>query len=1057
MSSVKLDRLERLLPYYAECVREDSQEGARNFLTDEDERFLELPFDQEWSLLERPTLTLTLDSSNFLKRLRQKGQTGALFYGYPLFVDWIPKSKSGWTGGFAIPVFLVPVEHSYNGNTLEIRLTGEAPRLNGEFLDRVSRSNEEKRALLHDLGLADVDEDAGPPSLSELARRLVALDIVPKKEAIDPESINADPFNPISSISEEGLYNRQIAVLGERTRFTVGLEYELEALAKDAHVSASAKSALSPLFSAGSPGGEALLRSSEDIVEVVALNDEQRSAVRCAFENPLTVVTGPPGTGKSQVVTTVLANAYLKGQRVLFTSRNNKAVDVVEARLNSLSRHPLVVRVGRRSGDRDLRAELSQFLNTVMSVSTTNEDREDFRLAKERSDVLAERRSQLWRDIESTRLARNAVDRYDKTVQAWSEAFDDAALQCLHAHRGAVPEMPEEALRIVDRYANPRPGLFQAIGRLLNHGTDARRLVILVAPFATKPGLFGALPPSTPRSNQDWQSWSAAVAQLKARTDLLRSLSEYRDALEKLKHAPPIEDAALELLRLDEKVWSSGAELISAYSRLLPSRLNSQTRRAVGEFRAIAERLAGDQLGGAAFAKLKREQEQLFKHITSVLPLWCVTNLSARGSLPLDAELFDLVVIDEASQCDIPSAIPILYRAKRAMIIGDPNQLRHISTLDRHRAQTIDAKYGLTLASDQPYTYLTNSLFDLATTCAGDAKVITLREHFRSHNDIIQFSNRTWYRGTLRICTDYRRLRKDTLTPEGLIWTNVTGSGKKSASGSVVNVTEAKRVADEVYDLLVRRGFPGTVGVVTPFRPQANRIRELLADRLDLSVMDRSDLIVDTAHGFQGDERDVIFFSPCISPDMPKGAKFFLSTTGNLFNVAITRARLQLHVVGDQHACSGCGIKHIEEFARYVAALSSGESIAEASNSWNDSHIGHWERPFFEALEARGIRTIPQYKINQYRLDLAYVKQGRYIDIELDGALYHKDWDGSRCREDVLRDMRLMALGWEIKRFWVYRIRDEMDACVEELAKMVNGSVAQAPKGRRMRRTSEQT
>ena len=53
-------------------------------------------------------------------------------------------------------------------------------------------------------------------------------------------------------------------------------------------------------------------------------------------------------------------------------------------------------------------------------------------------------------------------------------------------------------------------------------------------------------------------------------------------------------------------------------------------------------------------------------------PLWSVSNLSARSALPLVPGLFDLVIIDEASQCDIPSIVPLLARSKRAVLAGDP-------------------------------------------------------------------------------------------------------------------------------------------------------------------------------------------------------------------------------------------------------------------------------------------------------------------------------------------------------------------------------------------------
>ena len=61
----------------------------------------------------------------------------------------------------------------------------------------------------------------------------------------------------------------------------------------------------------------------------------------------------------------------------------------------------------------------------------------------------------------------------------------------------------------------------------------------------------------------------------------------------------------------------------------------------------------------------------------------------------------------------------------------------------------------------------------------------------------------------------------------------------------------------------------------------------------------RTELLVDTAHGFQGDERDVMFFSLCCGPDMPDGSRGFITKDGNLFNVAVTRARAALRMVGN--------------------------------------------------------------------------------------------------------------------------------------------------------------
>lgn len=83
----------------------------------------------------------------------------------------------------------------------------------------------------------------------------------------------------------------------------------------------------------------------------------------------------------------------------------------------------------------------------------------------------------------------------------------------------------------------------------------------------------------------------------------------------------------------------------------------------------------------------------------------------------------------------------------------------------------------------------------------------------------------------------------------------------------------------------------------------------------------QNDFLVDTVHKFQGDERDVIIFSSVISQNTPLGAIIFLKNTGNLFNVAITRARSILTVVGDKDYCSHCNVPYMEHFVEYTKEL----------------------------------------------------------------------------------------------------------------------------------------
>ena len=111
--------------------------------------------------------------------------------------------------------------------------------------------------------------------------------------------------------------------------------------------------------------------------------------------------------------------------------------------------------------------------------------------------------------------------------------------------------------------------------------------------------------------------------------------------------------------------------------------------------------------------------------------------------------LFDVVIIDEASQCDIASCFPLLYRAKRAVVVGDDKQLPHMSFLEKAKEQSFLSQYAIPDKYQLMWRFRTNSMFDLANYYS--MSPVLLDEHFRSLPPIINFSNREFYGDRIRI------------------------------------------------------------------------------------------------------------------------------------------------------------------------------------------------------------------------------------------------------------------------------------------------------------------
>ena len=243
---------------------------------------------------------------------------------------------------------------------------------------------------------------------------------------------------------------------------------------------------------------------------------------------------------------------------------------------------------------------------------------------------------------------------------------------------------------------------------------------------------------------------------------------------------------------------------------------------------------------------------------------------------------------------------------------------------------------------------------------------------------------------------------------------------------------EVDEVVRIVRVILLENNFLGTIGVVTPFRQQANRLQDALfeSETKLYDALIRANAHIDTAHGFQGDERDVIILSLCSGPGMPSGSRSFLRENGNLFNVAVSRARALVNIVGNKEWAHNCGIKHIEHLTKSHAH----SREATHRGPWHP-HESPWEEKLYKALEKEGLEPRPQFQVSSRRLDMALVRQGDNplkIDIEVDGDC-HRNPDGTRKQDDFRRDIQLQGLGWKVMRFWVYQLRDDLEGCVKKI------------------------
>ena len=1010
-------RLQSLCNYYLNCI---SLENSNNISFDiksslqQEHRFFELSrIDLTGS---EENIPLLIHSLSYDKRLTS-------YVGYPVIVS----RKSSTNHSVLTPVFLFPI--TISGGAVSI---SELPIINLEAIRQYSQRDKDSQIydlinLGKDLGLNDNDCNLSP---SELVAKLQQVRQWQWREPLDPNQLTTYP--PISTVCEEGVYNHAICLTIAQSSYTVGLENELSVLANLTEASYRDAALFDWIHDAVADAASSGAKANFPLLEVFPMNTEQEAAIRHALTQKLTIVTGPPGTGKSQVVANLLTNAAWNKKSVLFSSKNNKAVDVVEKRVNSLCSRPVMLRLGNDK----YANRLAELVTDCLSYNSAEDDKSIYKQRKKEYQLKLAEYNQLFQEKARIVRLRNSVDHAEQAIctlrKNWEKWFrsinSDSIYDCDAAY--------QQYRRSYHDFQAAKNSFFSKLFWFIS---GKRKESDLIQAANDLNSLFEkyelpAITIDTRTNSQDYHCKVCEQSELLLKN--LRNIDSYLKSLQALSMAPSLETLDHELSKSKQGLAGTAKELWKSWLLTCSTEVDRECRKDMSNFITAMKLSDGNCDSPTLRKKFKSLQEKMQKN----LPCVAVTSLSA-SHIPFKAGLYDMVIIDEASQCDIASVLPLLYRAKQAVILGDQQQLSHICSLSATQDARLLEKYGI----DLRWSYSACSLYSVAASMIDSTQAISLRDHHRSHGDIIGYSNTEFYKDTLRIATAYDRLVCPKNVSAGIHWVDIAGQSRRPQNGGALNYSEVKAVVSNLVQLVLVEGYRGSIGVVTPFRAQADQIRKEIDkfEALRLALVNNK-FLVDTVHAFQGDERDLMLFSTVISDGISQSSLRFLAQTQNLFNVAVSRARAVLIVIGNETFCSHCGIRHIEDFVSYVRKLSLNRLVNSRSDPAypltraypdvpNPEQVSGWERYFYSILFDHGIHVIPQYPVEKYKLDFAIIAGSKKLDIEIDGEMYHRDWNDELCYRDQLRNQRLFELGWDVKRFWVYQICDELAKCIEEI------------------------
>ena len=772
---------------------------------------------------------------------------------------------------------------------------------------------------------------------------------------------------------KQGVYNAAISVVAEWSGYTSTLREELRQLQTREDWSTTAAAYL---LLDGFAQMQDKRPLSGPLAAPLVCNQSQEETLERLRREPLTVVTGPPGTGKTQLVVNAVTNAWLDGDKVLVTSTNNGAVDVAVARAERDVSSGLLV----RTGNHGVRAQVPDRIAAASAQAATHRGNQAAaraqlkRVATERTQLmeklarLDELDVKLLHVVEEQEELRQALKEAARTL--WSNA--------------SPPELPISS-HAIERRARRllRTWLFRRF--------RARR-------FRRRLGCLETAP------LEQLVTWARVEQRI---TELTSQLEIGRAERQQLKSA--VGDPSTSVREADQK-WADAS--------LYAIRVDTATRISSG-----ADRLAAFHTIPANSDRFRRAIGNSFHHLRG----WACTALTAHSNFPMESGLFDLVIVDEASQCSLAAVLPLAYRAKRLAVVGDPYQLNPIVSLSAGLLQEIATQTGFDndALRERGIHHKDGSAYSAFEFAARPQTPVLLNEHYRCHPHIARWFNRTFYKGELTVLTD---VSDTSQRDRAIYWYDVDGAVVRPATGSWLNQAEAEQTVRQLRGV-IESGYK-TVGVVTPFTAQAQLIDQLAKRQFGQDFLDDIDFVSGTAHRLQGDERDAIVLSSVLSPGMSKSGARWIEKERNLLNVAVSRARRALVVlghplIGDLGSPTLASLRNYlrDEVARNESAGSPTAEFCTDSNA---------EKLLLDAMQLRNFLPYAKPEVEGYELDFALLEQGIKLNVEVDGD-QHIDARGRQRRQDITRDRVLAKLGWTVVRIPAWRCHEEIDSVIDEI------------------------
>lgn len=1019
--------IKKLSQYLHDCVREEVKSSTfRNLKGDKDNKWIFIKGEEELFTKWEEYLRLDGSDSKLTELMVQSEMSQKdkyLIYGYLFIVGKSSKSKR--QNEFLTPLLYMPCRLERNGVNINCIPQDEVLSVNTGALTALMKKSDDDdeveqllEGLLEVVPSLPLTDEGLNIFLTTLKSLIPEIDIsFDKKNDVDEDNISADVakdfYNEkinadnvdeiieaeetkqkqIKKLEKISLTKQAAIILTKRPSVTAGVLHELTQIAEQPSgiYRETALNIINEEYNLSKDKSVPIkdMKEVKDFYPItpLSLSDSQEKVIKNIDNNKFIAVQGPPGTGKSQTIVNLVAHLIANGKTVLVASRMDKAVDVVAERLNELGAPYLALRAGRLNYQKQLSYQLQDLLSGKVDLDSEFED------------SLFAGIDDMKNHINMLKGAENKCEQIIKLENEWRNVSKETQMQENSVGEPQFIKAPLKKFEIES---------IAVIIKTLENNIEKTGFFANIANFG-------------------------GVNQLKKILKLKNFDVNYEN-LNRLKSELETAELVYKLRKIESDIQKTGN--LHVLSEQIKQMKKKQKPLAVN----ILKNRRRESLKGLLRDQIKRQrlivhaksliekrqnlqsrilETEDFKPLLEAFPCWCVTTYAVSGSLPLKPGMFDVAIIDEASQCDIASCFPILYRAKKAVIVGDDKQLPHLSFLEKAKEQSFLSQYGIPDKYQLMWRFRTNSMFDLADYYSMNS--VMLDEHFRSLPPIIEFSNREFYGGRMRI------MKKDTGMDKVIEIVQVPDG--KVDMDATRNLPEIEALVKYLYDIIVEDerknpDNPVSIGVISPFRAQVEQLKVSISKVISEHMIRKHQIEVGTAHTFQGDERDVILMSWAYADNSFPQSLVFLQKP-NLFNVAVTRARNKvINFISKD-------VKELPDglFRHYTAYVEEYQNKLEALKNCNfDENIykNSLEKEIAEAIRNLDHEVKAGVEIAGLSADL--LVDNKYI-IEVDGVEDNKKSSVSNMKKQAI----LERCGFNVKRVTYREWQYSQNACLDRL------------------------